>query len=91
MARKFIAEFKGDYRVQYWKPRDEDGKGGHNVYYFDDETEAKAKYVELVMRQAFGLMNLNRVVFEVLFDFSPSADDVKLSFCTILDSRKGCK
>lgn len=88
MARRYITEFKGDYRVQYWGPQDENGNGSHNVYYFDDETEAKAKYMELVTRQTFGTMKLNRVVYEVLFDFG---GEDKLSFVRHLDSRKGWK
>ena len=90
MARKprFITEFKGDYRVQYWGPRDENGSGSHNVYYFDDEVKAKAKFMELVTRQTFGTMNLNRVIYEVLFDFG---GEDKLAFVTYFDSRSGCK
>jgi len=82
---KFITEFKGDFRVQYWKPRDGDGKGGHNAYYFDDETKARAKFAELAIRQALGTMNLNRIVFEVLYDFG---GDDRLAFRTVLDSRR---
>ena len=86
--RKYITEFKGDYRVQYWGPRDENGSGTHNVYYFDHEDEAKAKYMELVMRQTFGTMKLNRVVFQELWDFG--GEDM-LAFCTMLESRKDRK
>lgn len=85
---RFITEFKGDYRVQYWKPKGEDGTSSHNVYYFDDETEAKTKYMELVMRQTFGTMKLQRVVYEVLFDFG---GEDKLAFVRHLDSRAGWK
>ena len=83
---RYITEFKGDFRVQYWAPRNGNSTS-HNVYYFDDEVEAKAKYIELVLRQALGTMNLDRVVFEVLFDFG---GDDKLAFMRILDSRR-CK
>lgn len=88
MARKYITEFKGDFRVQYWGPRDENGSGSHNVYYFDDESAAKAKYMELVMRQTFGTMKLNRVVYERLWDFG---GEDKLAFVRHLDSRKGAR
>ena len=81
---RFITEFKGDFRVQYWGPRDENGSGSHNAYYFDNETEAKAKYMELVMRQTFVTMKLQRVVYEVLFDFG---GEDKLAFVRLLDSR----
>ena len=85
MARKFIKEFKGNYRVQYWKPRNEGGIGCHNVYYFDEETEAKAKYIELVIRQTFYTMDLERVVFEVLYDYG---GEDKLAFVKALESRR---
>lgn len=83
--QRYITEFKGDHRVQYWGPRNEDNTGNHNVYYFDDETEAKAKYMELVMRQTFGTMKLSRIVYERLWDFG---GEDKLAFVVTLDSRK---
>lgn len=82
---KFITEFKGDYRVQYWKPHNDDGWQGHNVYYFDDETEAKAKYIELVMRQTFYTMDLDRIVLEVLYDYG---GEDRLAFVKVLESRR---
>lgn len=82
---KFITEFKGDYRVQYWGPRNEEGVSNHNVYYFDDETDAKAKYMELVIQQAFDTMKLSRVVYERLWDFG---GEDKLAFVVTLDSRR---
>ena len=88
MERRYITEFKGDYRVQYWAPRNDAGISTHNVYYFDDEVEAKTKYMELVMRQAFGTMDLNRVVYERLWDFG---GEDKLAFVRMLDSRKGAR
>lgn len=77
---RYIKEFKGDYRVQYWKsPRE----SGHNAYYFDDEIKARAKFMELVTRQVFETMRIKKVVMEVLFDYG----DDGLAFVTVLESK----
>lgn len=86
---RYVKEPKGDYRVQYWTPEkmndDEKWMKGHNIYYFDDEWKARAKYVELLTRQALGTMDLEKVVFEVLFDYG--GDDM-LAYCRIMESTK---
>lgn len=92
MAR-YIKNPKGDFRVQYWGPEEFKGsKNGvdkwsktHNTYYFDEEMAARAKYAELLVRQALGTMHLERVVFEVLFDFG---GDDKLAFVKTMESTR---
>lgn len=76
---KYIKQWKGDYRVQYWSDV------SHNTYCYEEEREAITKYMELVMRQAMGTMRLNLITFEVLYDYG---GDDKLAFRRVLEAKR---
>ena len=92
MAQRYVTDPKGLFRVQYWGPEEYKGEVDgrdkytrtHNAYYFDSEWHARAKYVELVTKQTLLTLDIEKVVFEVLFDYG---GDDKLAFRKILESR----
>lgn len=53
------------FRVQYWTDY------SHNKYLFDSEMEARTKYLELVTRSILEVKPYDRVVFQVLYDYTP--------------------